>query len=462
MRRNPFEDCEVRAALEEAVHLRVPSTDEDDVSKIADVDDENDASVRPPEVCAVVADDDRDTKHLVDVTIDSASDEHVAPLWAATGRTTMPERGAPLRDAQRRPIKFEGMVKVALVLRGTSGPSDEGVPVEVNFRVGSTIGKPILSLGKIIDGGASGWFDRSGAWLEKDGRRVWLHRCGNTFVARGVFHGTREAARRSMEPGSAVRAIDGDVGMEAAEDGHETRGAADAAGNDEEAFDGPGEPGPSGAVPSGTGGVLWHGSRVHDLRERLRLLQASTHGTKAMLWARLSRVESEVAAQRAKQMELERRHAEELAGRPGEEPRMPPAPVAPDASTRERHELTHHPPMDWCPACVMGQDKEKPHRVPIELLEREPGQPVLAMDFCSMKCAAGPAYVAVIRQSTGDPPAAGAFPGGDGFATTLGWSTRTRARCALSGSDEAGIRLPGARRHRHDGPSALARGLVDE
>ena len=120
----------------------------------------------------MVADDDRDAEHLVDVTTDSASDEHVAPPWGAAGRKIQPERGAPLRDVQRRPIKFAGMVKVALVLRGTSGPSAEGVPVEVNFRVGPTIGKPILSLGKIIDGGASGWFDRSGAWLEKGGRRA--------------------------------------------------------------------------------------------------------------------------------------------------------------------------------------------------------------------------------------------------------------------------------------------------
>ena len=67
----------------------------------------------------------------------------------------------------------------------------------------------------------------------------------------------------------------------------------------------------------------------------------------------------------------------------------------------------------------MGQDQEKPHRVPIELLEREPGRPILAMDFCFMKCAASPADVAVIRQSEGGPPAAGALPGGDEFATTL-------------------------------------------
>lgn len=98
---------------------------------------------------------------------------------------------------------------------------------------------------------------------------------------------------------------------------------------------------------------------------------------------------------------------------------MPPAPIARYAGTRERHELTHNPPMDWCPACMMGQDKEKPHQVPIELLEREPGRPVLTMYICFMECAARPADVAVIKRSAGYPPVAGALAGGDEFATTV-------------------------------------------
>ena len=78
------------------------------------------------------------------------------------------------------------------------------------------------------------------------------------------------------------------------------------------------------------------------MRDRSDQLDAVTYGSKEMLWARLSRLESELKPK----------------GGPGIEPRMSPIPKAPD----KRHELDHYPLVDWCPACVLGQTVERFHR----------------------------------------------------------------------------------------------------
>eukprot|EP00971_Amphidinium_carterae_P299620 5953018-Amphidinium_carterae.1 len=130
--------------------------------------------------------------------------------------------------------------------------------------------------------------------------------------------------------------------------------------------------------------VLGPGSKVEDLRRRLKELGTATYGTKQQLWERLMENEARVAAKEREKEYLEARSKElEQAGepRPG---RILAGPESPGELERAQHELTHIPAKRWCEYCQLGKGAAEPHKVLLES-ERSRGPPVLELDFCFFK-----------------------------------------------------------------------------
>eukprot|EP00971_Amphidinium_carterae_P107602 2130881-Amphidinium_carterae.1 len=107
--------------------------------------------------------------------------------------------------------------------------------------------------------------------------------------------------------------------------------------------------------------VLGPGSRLEDLRKRLKELSAPIYGTKETLWKRLMEAEARAEAKRKEEEYLAQRSKElESAGEP--KPGMVlPGPDAPSELERAQHELTHIPSRRWCEYCQMGKGAADPH-----------------------------------------------------------------------------------------------------
>ena len=67
--------------------------------------------------------------------------------------------------------------------------------------------------------------------------------------------------------------------------------------------------------------------------------------------------------------------------------RAKPIPETPAHRQRDIHELTHLPPVPWCPACVSGQAADDPHRRRQDA--RDSGLDVASFDHCDISLEVG-------------------------------------------------------------------------
>eukprot|EP00971_Amphidinium_carterae_P104207 2063755-Amphidinium_carterae.2 len=121
------------------------------------------------------------------------------------------------------------------------------------------------------------------------------------------------------------------------------------------------------------------GSRVKDMKERLRELSESTHGTKDVLWSRLQKCERILKEKMEMQNTIRMRQQARIEGTDVEDASTVPIPDTPSEFVRQQHELTHTPAVPWCEACVLGQAGEHPHSlVPFE---KKQGLPIVVFDY---------------------------------------------------------------------------------
>ena len=64
-----------------------------------------------------------------------------------------------------------------------------------------------------------------------------------------------------------------------------------------------------------------------------------------------------------------------------------PSPETPTQRQRDIHELTHLPPVLWCPACVSGKAADDPHRRRQD--EKDSGLVVASFDHCDISAEVG-------------------------------------------------------------------------
>ena len=90
------------------------------------------------------------------VTLDTASDVRYSLPSFGEGCEQGADHGPAVRDAQRRPMKFDAVATVPMTAQGERSTH----LLKANFRVGETVSKPILSLMEVIDNGAEVWLSK--------------------------------------------------------------------------------------------------------------------------------------------------------------------------------------------------------------------------------------------------------------------------------------------------------------
>ena len=131
-------------------------------------------------------------------------------------------------------------------------------------------------------------------------------------------------------------------------------------------------------------------SKVKDLKNRLKELNAPVWGSKEILWERLKECEARLRTSREIAEELKRR--EEAINRDPESARIPadlPAPTQPSEVERELHNLTHLPFASWCEVCLRSRTRDNPHRTMPKEEEATrlagPTLPLVSMDWFEIK-----------------------------------------------------------------------------
>ena len=131
-------------------------------------------------------------------------------------------------------------------------------------------------------------------------------------------------------------------------------------------------------------------SKVKDLKNRLKELNAPVWGSKEILWERLKEYEARLRTSREIAEELKRR--EEAINRDPESARIPadlPAPTQPSEVERELHNLTHLPFASWCEVCLRSRTRDNPHRTMPKEEEATrlagPTLPLVSMDWFKIK-----------------------------------------------------------------------------
>ena len=131
-------------------------------------------------------------------------------------------------------------------------------------------------------------------------------------------------------------------------------------------------------------------SKVKDLKNRLKELNAPVWGSKEILWERLKEYEARLRTSREIAEELKRR--EEAINRDPESARIPadlPVPTQPSEVERELHNLTHLPFASWCEVCLRSRTRDNPHRTMPKEEEATrlagPTLPLVSMDWFEIK-----------------------------------------------------------------------------
>ena len=131
-------------------------------------------------------------------------------------------------------------------------------------------------------------------------------------------------------------------------------------------------------------------SKVKDLKNRLKELNAPVWGSKEILWERLKEYEARLRTSREIAEELKRR--EEAINQDPESARIPadlPVPTQPSEVERELHNLTHLPFASWCEVCLRSRTRDNPHRTMPKEEEATrlagPTLPLVSMDWFEIK-----------------------------------------------------------------------------
>lgn len=281
------------------------------------------------------------------IMFDSGSDEHVCKVEFG-GKGQEQASTVKLNAVSGDALSILGERKVVLVLAGMEKP----VEIEVIFQVSKNAQKNILSSGKLFRKGFSTVMNPKGqSYLthEKAPDHIPLFMYGNSFYLRLLE--VRTVPMVSHRPRAIVAPVSGDV-----EDWENAGG--------EDAEEG-GELIPEGEVSDRhitSRMTLTQDSTVKEMRERLKHLGYTVHGSKPQLWSRLKRAEKEeykrIEKRRKEEAEIRLRN-EDLV-QPGSQVK---APSAPSEEERARHNLTHLPTADWCEHCVKGKGREMAHRI---------------------------------------------------------------------------------------------------
>jgi hypothetical protein len=63
-------------------------------------------------------------------------------------------------------------------------------------------------------------------------------------------------------------------------------------------------------------------------------------------------------------------------------PKIPPSPILPTEQEVQQHDITHLPFRSWCPHCVSGKARNRPHR---KLKDKVHQVPNIVVDYCFLK-----------------------------------------------------------------------------
>eukprot|EP00971_Amphidinium_carterae_P190885 3787957-Amphidinium_carterae.1 len=303
------------------------------------------------------------------LVLDGGSDEHCCRRDFALHVPLMSSR-VRLQDAQENSIPVDGerIVSFSLV-----DETDFVVDVmcKATFQVGN-FGKNLLSVGKLRRQGFTVHYGPEGVYVEKNKLRVYAISLGNTFGLKVRLRKNVGGIETLMDvsqdtpgaTGSADVWTEEHAPTEVATEILDERIRELRFGDNDDIKDVP--------VP------LSVGSKVSDMRARLKELSGSTHGTKDQLWSRLKQLEKEL---REKQTLARALEAEQLARIEGKTVEVRTLVRPEDVSRFERaqHSLTHTPAVPWCEACTAGHGSELPHKmVPFD---HKPAMALVYLDF---------------------------------------------------------------------------------
>ena len=143
------------------------------------------------------------------VTLDSASDGHVAPIDYAKGCQRFADSGPVLRDAQRQVIPFAAEAVVPMAVLGGDRPS----LLKTKMRLSDRISKPIVSLCKLMDGGAEFWLSKhSGMFMQLGNEWIPIHRVNDSLALEvKAYEDVHQARRDTLMVAAAGAAQGGDA-----------------------------------------------------------------------------------------------------------------------------------------------------------------------------------------------------------------------------------------------------------
>eukprot|EP00971_Amphidinium_carterae_P350904 6491802-Amphidinium_carterae.1 len=301
------------------------------------------------------------------LVLDGGSDEHCSRRDFALHAPLLPSK-TRLQDAQENKIPVDGERTVNFSLVDESNLGLE-VMCKATFQVGN-FGKNLLSVGKLRKQGFIVHYGPEGVYVERNKLRVYAVCLGNTFGLKVNLRKDVGAVGELLSEdtpgasGSTDVRTEEYVPTEVATEIMQERANELRFGEQDDLVDVP--------MP------LSVGSKVADMRARLKELSGSTHGTKDELWSRLKMLEKELRERQRLAKGLE---AEQLARAEGKtvEVRTIPKPEEVSQFEKAQHALTHTPAVPWCEACIAGHGNELPHKmVPFD---HKPSMPLVYLDF---------------------------------------------------------------------------------
>eukprot|EP00971_Amphidinium_carterae_P350150 6491406-Amphidinium_carterae.1 len=300
---------------------------------------------------------------------DSGSDEHCCP--ASFGRQFgMEPCDVHLRDIQGKSICVHGQRSIPLETQG-------GQTIIVTFVV-ADVAKPVISLGKLRRKGYNICMKDESYIEHPSGERVDLCLQNNTWYIKAKIADEDKLVaplsaeemweyadeQRELEESESWQRVPMRFRNVVGGDVPEDPGIA-ARGDD------------AGEPPA-----LNFSATRNQMRARLQLLGASTSGSKAELWARLTNLELRRRRETRRMAQLRERADDLSAGRVPYAPVVLPTPKEPTTEEIEEHCITHFPMAPWCEHCVLGRGQDQVHPRTGAAASHEP--PLIQTDFMFM------------------------------------------------------------------------------
>eukprot|EP00971_Amphidinium_carterae_P032111 632282-Amphidinium_carterae.3 len=400
-------------------------------------------------------------QQMVHIVADSGSGEHCCPKWFAPGvETEACSGGVLLRDVQGRRIGDHGQKLVPLLI----GQPDERKAIAVTFIV-AAVEYPVISLGKLRKQGFGVVFPAggdSGVLRHSSGLELPLKVKGDQWVLEASV---LPPASEKQCAGVSVAAMDAEEAWQHPEEQMEIEESGKWQAVPMEyraAIHGP--------LPEGPPEVLAHEGAAEELeaplrfsatrdqmRTRLRQYGSSASGTKAELWARLTKLEYARRKERQQAELLHSRGEDIRQGRAEYAPLLLPAPDAPTEDERLYHMLTHLPPKRWCEFCTQGRGRDDPHWRTGHTAARE--VPAVEMDFMFLDAAG----IAVEQRERAAYITLVGYDAGSGYPTAVAVTSKTPSKYLSSSMAHFLQRLHGAQEVtlRTDGEPAITK-LAEE